>query len=66
MHNDTPFMAFIKVVGIWLAVGVSQMSPLQFVQFVAAILASIYTSMQMALWVCNWWRKRSQRHANRR
>jgi hypothetical protein len=64
-HDDTPFVAFLKVVGIWLAVGVSHMSPLQFVQFLAAIAAFIYTTLQIVGQVRGWWAKRSKHHANR-
>jgi hypothetical protein len=39
--------ALVRVLISWLAVGVSQMSPLQFVQFLAAIFAIVYTGIQI-------------------
>lgn len=45
--SDAPATAALSKIFIsWLAVGVSQMSPLQFVQFVAAIFAIVYTGLQ--------------------
>lgn len=43
-HDDSP--ALLKVLWAWLFVGLSQMSPLQWVQFVAAIVAIIYSLAQ--------------------
>lgn len=43
-QDDTP--ALMKIFVTWFAVGVSQMNPLQFVQFVAAIFAIVYTALQ--------------------
>lgn len=37
--------ALLKPLWVWLAVGVSQMSPLQFVQFLAAIFAIVYSAI---------------------
>lgn len=42
--DDTP--ALVKVFWAWLAVGISQMSPLQFVQFIAALFAIVYSGLQ--------------------
>jgi hypothetical protein len=39
-------MGILRVLFVWLLVGVSQMSPLQFVQFVAAIIATVYGVLQ--------------------
>lgn len=44
-QEETP--ALLKALWIWLAVGVSQMSPLQFVQFMAAIFAIVYSVLQI-------------------
>lgn len=38
--------AAIKLFWIWLSVGISQMTPLQFVQFAAALWAIVYTALQ--------------------
>lgn len=65
MNHDTPFVATIKVIGTWLLVGVSHMSPLQFVQFIAAILAVIYTSAQLVILIRSWWTNRGKRNENR-
>lgn len=43
-HDASP--ALLKVLWAWLFVGLSQMSPLQWVQFVAAIVAIIYSLAQ--------------------
>lgn len=43
-HDSSP--ALLKVLWAWLFVGLSQMSPLQWVQFVAAIAATIYSLIQ--------------------
>jgi hypothetical protein len=44
-HNDPT--VWVKLTWTWLLVGLSQMSPLQVVQFVAAIVATVYTSVQL-------------------
>lgn len=44
-NQDHP--ALLKIFWSWLAVGVSQMSPLQFLQFVAAAFAIVYTGLQI-------------------
>lgn len=43
-HDASP--ALLKVLWAWLFVGLSQMSPLQWVQFVAAIAATVYSLVQ--------------------
>lgn len=43
-HDASP--ALLKVLWAWLFVGLSQMSPLQWIQFVAAIAATIYSLVQ--------------------
>lgn len=44
----------------WLLVGLSQMSPLQWVQFIAAIVASCYSlAMLYFLLRDKWWRQRT-------
>ncbi len=45
MHDDT-HAALVRLFWTWLLVGLSQMTPLQFMQFVAAIAATIYTIAQ--------------------
>lgn len=45
-HHQDPTV-WVKLAWTWLLVGVSQMSPLQFVQFVAGIVAIVYTSAQL-------------------
>lgn len=47
-HNDS-LPALLKVLWVWFFVGVSQMSPLQWVQFIAAIVAIAYSLVQ--LWI---------------
>lgn len=47
MHQQEDSPALLKALWIWLAVGVSQMSPLQFVQFMAAIFAIVYSALQI-------------------
>ncbi len=64
MNHDTPFIATLKVLASWFLVGISQMSPLQFVQFIAAILAVIFTGMQIVNQIRSWMHKRKERHAN--
>lgn len=44
--NEPAHMGILRVLFVWLLVGVSQMSPLQFVQFVAAIIATVYGVLQ--------------------
>ncbi|MDI4633282.1 hypothetical protein J7U46_09510 [Pelomonas sp. V22] len=46
MANDDASPALLKVLWAWLFVGLSQMSPLQWIQFVAAIAATIYSLVQ--------------------
>lgn len=45
-HDDT-HAAWVKLFYTWLLVGISQMTPLQAVQFVAGIVAIVYTSAQL-------------------
>lgn len=53
--------AMIKVFWAWLFVGLSQMTPLQWVQFVAAIGATIYSLVQTFILLRDkWWRERGQ------
>ena len=52
--NDTS-TALYKIFISWLAVGVSQMSPLQVVQFIAAIFAIVYTALQTYKLVREMW-----------
>ena len=61
MNHDTPAEAVMKIIGTWLLVGVSQMSPLQFVQFLAAGMAAIYTFLQTVILIRGWWSNRSKR-----
>jgi hypothetical protein len=42
-HDASPVL---KVFYAWLMVGLSQMSPLQWVQFIAAIAATVYSVVQ--------------------
>lgn len=39
--------ALIKIFWVWLWVGVSQMTPLQAVQFIAGIIAIVYTAVNL-------------------
>lgn len=57
-QDDTP--AVIKIFVTWFAVGVSQMNPLQFVQFVAAIFAIVYTALQTYKLVREMWASRKK------
>lgn len=43
-HDASP--ALLKVLWAWFFVGVSQMTPLQWVQFIAAIVAIVYSAVQ--------------------
>ena len=43
-HDTSP--ALLKVLWAWLFVGLSQMSPLQWAQFAAAIIAIVYSLIQ--------------------
>lgn len=52
--------ALIKILITWLAVGVSQMTPLQFVQFVAAIFAIVYSGIQIYKTLRDLWRERTK------
>jgi hypothetical protein len=52
--NDTS-TALYRVFVSWLAVGISQMSPLQVVQFIAAIFAIVYTALQTYKLVREMW-----------
>jgi len=58
MSQQEEAPALLKVFWIWLAVGVSQMSPLQFVQFLAAIFAIVYSALQSYKLVRDLWRTR--------
>lgn len=49
-HADT-HAAWIKLLWAWAFVGLSQMTPLQWVQFMAAIAATIYSAVQTFLLV---------------
>jgi hypothetical protein len=50
-HQDAAesFPALIKLFWVWLWVGVSQMTPLQAVQFLAACVAIVYSVIQIYL-----------------
>lgn len=61
MHHDTPAVAVLKIIATWFLVGVSQMSPLQVVQFIAAAMAAIYTFLQTISLIRGWWSNRSKR-----
>ena len=50
--------AVVKGVWIWLAVGISQMSPLQVVQFIAAIFAIVYSGLQIYKLILELWFKK--------
>ena len=58
MEHDT-HTALVKLFWAWLLVGVSQMTPLQAVQFIAAIAATIYTLVQTVVLVWDRFRKGS-------
>lgn len=45
-HHDDAWAATAKIFWVWLCVGVSQMTPLQAVQFIAAIGATIFSLVQ--------------------
>lgn len=45
-HSDS-FTAFAKIAWVWFWVGVSNLSPLQAVQFFGGIVATIYTLVQL-------------------
>lgn len=47
--HDNLFAAWFKVFSVWLVYGVSQMSPLQWVQFIAGIAATVYSAVQTYL-----------------
>lgn len=49
-HQDSG-PALFKVLWAWLFVGLSQMTPLQWVQFLAAIFAIVYSGVQTYLLV---------------
>lgn len=46
MSQPTHDTAWVKMMLTWLAVGVSQMSPLQVVQALAALAALVYSAVQ--------------------
>lgn len=52
-------VSIAKAFSLWLLVGVSQMTPLQAVQFVAAIGASIWSFILIGDWL---WKKWKARH----
>jgi hypothetical protein len=64
VNHDTPSIAVVKVLGTWFLVGVSQMSPLQVVQLIAAGMAAIYTALQIVIIVRGWWSKRKANDAH--
>ena len=45
--NDQDSTPLMKLVITWLAVGISQMGPLQIVQFIAGLFAIVYTALQI-------------------
>lgn len=45
MEHDTKII-LVKLAGVWSAVGVSQMTPLQWVQLIAAAAAGVYSIVQ--------------------
>lgn len=45
-HNSETATAYAKLFWVWLCVGISQMTPLQAVQFLAAIGATIFSLVQ--------------------
>ncbi len=46
-HNNASATAvWVKLLYVWVAVGFSQMTPLQWAQFIAAIFAIIYSFVQ--------------------
>ncbi len=49
--------AFIKMAWVWAAVGASQMTPLQWVQLVAAVAATVYSIVQTYFLIKNRGRK---------
>ncbi|HEX7639322.1 MAG TPA: hypothetical protein VF457_13075 [Burkholderiaceae bacterium] len=60
MNHDTN-TALARIFWSWLLVGISQMTPLQAVQFLAAAAATIYTVLQTGALVAGWvrhWRGR--------
>ncbi len=48
MNHDEKVHVF-KIIAVWFTVGLSQMTPLQWVQFFAAIAATIYSLLQTFL-----------------
>lgn len=46
MNHDS-HDALVKIFWTWFFFGVSQMSPLQVVQFLAGIVATVYSSVQL-------------------
>ena len=57
--QDSPTM--LKVFWVWLAVGISQMSPLQLVQFIAAIFAIVYSGLQSYKLVKELWLSKKEK-----
>jgi hypothetical protein len=51
-HHDT-LTAWLKMLWTWAAVGVSVMTPLQAVQAIAAIAATVYSLVQTYLLIKN-------------
>lgn len=54
----------LKAVWLWLLVGMSQMTPLQAVQFVAAIGASIWSFILIGDWLWKRWKENSERQTD--
>ena len=51
--------AAIRVFWAWLFVGLSQMTPMQWVQLVAAVVATVYSAVQTFFVLRDkWWRER--------
>jgi hypothetical protein len=51
MHDNDAHTALLRVFWTWFFVGLSQMSPLQWAQFLATLLAIVFTLAQFyVLW----------------
>lgn len=59
-HNHDPSV-WAKLAYTWFLVGISQMSPLQVVQFVAGIVAIVYTSAQLFFLLRDRWNGKGTR-----
>lgn len=60
MNHDEK-VQLLKILAVWFTVGVSQMTPLQWVQFFAAIAATVYSGVQTYFLLRDRWLKRKQK-----